>query len=70
MLLRVYVVQSIPDPRTTVMANSDVMRVQISPLEKETYYVALLGRMPLTTALYVATLRLIDKQASTVAAIQ
>ncbi|KAI8463692.1 MAG: protein-tyrosine phosphatase-like protein [Monoraphidium minutum] len=61
--------RSVPDPLSTQITDSDVMRVHIAPLEKRRLYRTLLGRMPLRTAAYVVATSIVNKEAGRAAAI-
>lgn len=62
--------RAVPDPLSTSMGDSDVMRVHIPPLEKRRLYRSLLARMPLRTAAYVVATSIINKEAGRAAAIE
>jgi hypothetical protein len=62
--------QAIPDPITTTVTDSGIMRVHIPPLEKRRLYRSLLTRMPLRTAAFVVGISLVDRDAGRAAAIE
>ncbi|GBF91640.1 hypothetical protein Rsub_03944 [Raphidocelis subcapitata] len=62
--------RAVPDPLSTVVTDSDIMRVHIPPLEKRRLYRSLLMRMPLKTAAYVVATSLVNKEAGRAAAIE
>ena len=67
---RVRNLQAVPDPLSTVITDSPIMRVHIPPLEKRRLYRSILSRMPLRTAAYVVGTMIVNKDAGRAIAIE